>query len=193
MYRDWAELPVVQALADALNGTCCDCSRRGGPFHEPCRTGFTIHGRTVGVNHAIGTLYAHENDNIGPHNDKMADLHEDAHIVTFSFGARRELHLHNGRDLAASPYTATEVVVMEPDSLFFLSPETNRALKHSIVTTDKHLVLPRTTGEEARRSSLIFREVMTLRSPAEAQKGVEKAERDAARRRTQKAPAPGKK
>ncbi len=117
-------------------------------------------------------MYEYGEDCIGPHNDKVNDI--SGPIYTFSFGAERELRLHNNDNTNLK--NPDQVIVMQPGSLFILGPETNHAMKHSIPTSDLHQNLSRTTNTGA-RTSIILRTVTRLLSQERVDKHVAAAER----------------
>lgn len=117
-------------------------------------------------------MYEDGKDCIGPHNDKVDDI--EGPIYTFSFGAQRELHLHdNDNDDLANP---DDVIIMEPGSLLILGPETNKVMKHSIPEAKFHRVLPKDVYMGS-RTSIIFRTSHNILTQDEVDKKVAIAER----------------
>ena len=114
----------------------------------------------VAFNHAIGTCYRDEDDNIGFHHDKTRYITPNTPIISLSLGETREFHLdHIGPDGKPQHY---QTIVLKPGDLFILGPETNRDLRHAVVPVKDERVLQRDPSVEiGPRISLVFRDICT--------------------------------
>jgi alkylated DNA repair dioxygenase AlkB len=77
-------------------------------------------------NHCGVNRYLDGTDNIGYHQDKTQDLEPGTGVVTISLGAVRPLYLQH-------PDTGqTQIIHLQPGSLFYLGPQTNAVWRHAI-------------------------------------------------------------
>jgi len=140
--------------------------------------------QTVGINHIIGTTYEDGTDNIVFHKDK--DVVKDSVVLIISFGERREMHLRNIGEKQAS-----DVIVMEPGSLFILGPQTNETMQHSVVPVakERRLGLRKEVGP---CMTLVLRNVCTMMTKKQVIarcRASDKARETRKRKRTEKSTA----
>lgn len=104
-------------------------------------------------NHCGVNRYRDGSDNIGYHQDKTQDLEPGTGVVTISLGAVRPLYLQN-------PVTGqTQIIHLQPGSLFYLGPQTNAVWRHAIPKRSA-------TKYPETRISLTFRQIRTRYNPA---------------------------
>jgi alkylated DNA repair dioxygenase AlkB len=97
--------------------------------------------------------YRDGSDYIGYHQDKVRDFEPGTGVVTISLGAVRPFYLQN-------PDTGqTQIIALQPGSLFFLGPQTNSVWRHAIPKRSAHLY-------PEPRISLTFRSIRTRYDPA---------------------------
>lgn len=142
--------------------------------------------QTPSVNHIIGTTFEDSTDNIGFHNDRPGDIVKGSVILMAFFGERREMHLRNIGEKQAS-----DVIVMEPGSLFILGPQTNETMQHSVVplTRERRLGLRKEVGP---CMTLVLRNVCTMMTKKQVIarcRASDKARETRKRKRTEKSTA----
>jgi alkylated DNA repair dioxygenase AlkB len=103
-------------------------------------------------NHCGINRYQDGSDNIGYHQDKTQDLEPGTGVVTISLGAVRPLYLQH------ADTGQTQIIHLQPGSLFYLGPHTNAIWRHAI---------PKRSANKYPdpRISLTFRSIRTKYNP----------------------------
>jgi alkylated DNA repair dioxygenase AlkB len=143
-YKPFSAIPELSALIDALQAK------------------LQVNGAAAHFNHAIGTQYRLEKDNIGYHSDDMTDITRGTPIVSISLGDAREFHFCEPG--AKKPKF---VQVLRAGDVFVLGPQTNAALKHAVPPIAKEKELKREPGAIAPRTSIVLRNIRTKLTRAE--------------------------
>jgi alkylated DNA repair dioxygenase AlkB len=103
-------------------------------------------------NHCVVNRYQSGADYIGFHQDKIRDFEPNTGVCTISLGSVRPFHLEK------VDTKATQVIYVQPGSLFYLGPQTNTQWRHAIPKRSANLY-PET------RISLTFRNIWTKYNP----------------------------
>lgn len=139
-YRAFSAAPELERLIDTLQQK------------------LQVSGSVTHFNHAIGTRYSKDKDNIGYHMDKMDDITPGTPIVSLSFGDAREFHFCKTGGEKGEPEF---VQVLNAGDVFILGPRTNATLKHAVPLIKDEKKIKRGDAGFSDRISVVLRNIRT--------------------------------
>jgi hypothetical protein len=181
--RNISSLPILEQLQDSLNAKFDDLVPLFAKY-KPEHLRF---------NHAIVTLYADHQDNIGMHSDKDRDFEEDSYFVCIKLGAARDFAFsENSNPEVKSKKRKRESFqpaekpffnqTLTPGTAVFVGTSSNRLLKHGV---------PKMNRVCSESGSIVFRCIKTRVPWTQVDKNIQiskrsKQKRDKAKLQKQK-------